>query len=321
MIERNLAEQILFFLIGEGADTLRILSGYATPNMASWLIKNLQEKKLGPIKIQLVIGMTVYNGMSVDVHKGFVELHKNHYPWQSQFSCGYVYEQPPVHSNLYVWSREDEPIKAFTGSMEFLQNSFVSGRLELAEECDVKRASDYFDAVEAKSIYCDNSEVEEYVVIKKQHPFLDEEGETQIQLSGEGVTHVTLSLLSRTGEVGMKSGLNWGHRNNRNRNEAYIPLLSKMANSGFFPLKKQHFMARTDDGCNLILRVEQANNKAITTPMSNALLGEYFRRRLGLANGAFVSLSDLKNYGRTDVTFYKIDDETFYMDFSVNEDV
>lgn len=76
MIERNLAEQILFSPIGEGADTLRILSGYATPNMASWLIKNLQEKKLGPIKIQLVIGMTVYNGMSVDVHKGFVELQK-----------------------------------------------------------------------------------------------------------------------------------------------------------------------------------------------------------------------------------------------------
>ena len=79
--------------------------------MASWLIKNLQEKKLEPIKIQLVIGMTVYNGMSVDVHKGFVELQKNHYPWQSQFSCGYVYEQPPVYFNLYVWSREDEPIK------------------------------------------------------------------------------------------------------------------------------------------------------------------------------------------------------------------
>ena len=51
--------------------------------------------------------------------------------------------------------------------------------------------------------------------------------------------------------------------------------------------------------------------------MSNALLGEYFRGRIERANGAYVSLQDLEVYGRTDVTFYKIDDEEYYMDFSV----
>ena len=62
--------------------------------------------------------------------------------------------------------------------------------------------------------------------------------------------------------------------------------------------------------------MEQQNDKAITTPASNAQLGEYFRNRLGLANGANVHTSDLKAYGRTDVVFYKIDDEQYYMDFS-----
>ena len=126
--------------------------------------------------------------------------------------------------------------------------------------------------------------------------------------------------MSREGNVGKKSGLNWGQRNKRNRNEAYIPLPSKIAKSGFFPLDKKHFMAKTDDGHNLILRVEQAGNKAITTPMSNALLGEYFRGRLGLANGSYISMQDLITYGRTDVTFFKIDDEEYYMDFSVNKE-
>lgn len=42
------------------------------------------------------------------------------------------------------------------------------------------------------------------------------------------------------------------------------------------------------------------------------------RNRLGLANGQYVTRQDLERYGRTDVDFYKIDEETFYMDFSVN---
>ena len=66
-----------------------------------------------------------------------------------------------------------------------------------------------------------------------------------------------------------------------------------------------------------VIEEEQQNDKAITTPASNALLGEYFRNRLGLANGAYVTAADLRSYGRTDVTFIKIDEEHYYMDFSI----
>ena len=110
-------------------------------------------------------------------------------------------------------------------------------------------------------------------------------------------------------------------RNKRNKNQAYIPLPRKIAKSGFFPLNDQHFTARTDDGHILVLRVEQQGDKAITTPLSNAQLGEYFRNRLGLANGAYVNKQDLLNYGRADVTFYKIDDEEFFLDFSVRKEL
>ena len=65
------------------------------------------------------------------------------------------------------------------------------------------------------------------------------------------------------------------------------------------------------------MRVEQQNDKAITTPLNNSQIGEYFRRRLGVANGAYISRIDLENYGRTNVVFYKLDEEQFYMDFSV----
>lgn len=91
----------------------------------------------------------------------------------------------------------------------------------------------------------------------------------------------------------------------------------QIARTEFFPLDKKHFSVLTDDGKQLILRVEQQNDKAITTPLNNSLLGEYFRNRLGIANGEFVKTSDLLSYGRTDVTFYKLDEEQFIMDFSV----
>ena len=147
-----------------------------------------------------------------------------------------------------------------------------------------------------------------------EHLILKRAGEADDALN---VPQVTLSFLTKTGETGTRSGINWGQRDKREPNQAYIRLPAHIARTKFFPLDKQHFTVTTDDEKQLILRVEQQGNKAITTPSNNSLLGEYFRNRLGLANGAYVTADDFKKYGRSDVTFYKIDDEQFFMDFSV----
>lgn len=321
MISRNIAQRLLFSPINYGADTLLILTGYASPNMASWLIKSQHDRRLQPIDIRLVVGMTSYDGLSLSAHEGFKELHgKSYGSNMSRFQCSYVYDtEMPVHANLYIWTKQDNPIFAFTGSPDFMQSAFLSGRQEIVENCDPAEALQFFNEIEAKSIFCNHSEVEEYVILHGKHDILDEEG--KLTLSGEGIVKATLPLLSRSGDIGEKSGLNWGQRNKRNKNQAYIPLPSAIAKSGFFPLNKQHFIVRTDDGHILVLRVEQQGNKAITTPLSNAQLGEYFRNRLGLANGAYVHKQALLDYGRTDVTFYKIDDEEFFFDFSVHKEL
>ena len=59
----------------------------------------------------------------------------------------------------------------------------------------------------------------------------------------------------------------------------------------------------------------QANGKAIQTPYNKSLMGEYFRKRLGVPLGEPVKMEHLLKYGRTDIDFYKIDDENYYMDF------
>lgn len=60
-----------------------------------------------------------------------------------------------------------------------------------------------------------------------------------------------------------------------------------------------------------------AQDKAIHTTKSNSIFGKYFRERLNVPLGNFVVKQDLINYGRTDVKICKIDDETYFMDFSV----
>lgn len=318
VIYKNLAKEILFDPLEKSVDKLCIISGYATPNMASWFMKNLSGKINRGIDLELIVGMIPYDGLSVAVHEGFKELMTEKLPEEiHKFQCSYVCENVPVHTKLYIWLKNNMPVLAFTGSANFTQTAFGRGRREYMVPCDAKDAYEYYLNIEKDTIFCNHFEVEDYVVLRPTHPILDIENHPQTNLEGAGVGTVTLSLLSKTGETGTKSGLNWGQRNNRNKNEAYIPLPAPIARTGFFPLEKRHFTVITDDGHQLILRVEQENNKAITTPLSNAQLGEYFRNRLGKANGEYIWRKDLESYGRTNVTFYKLDEEQFYMDFSI----
>lgn len=318
MYFHDLDKVVFFNPIKQDVNRLCILSGYATPNMASWLIKNISDRLARPINISLIVGMIPYDGLSISVHEGFKELLEEKLPQNIQgFTCSYVYDNAPVHSKIYIWLKDDVPIVAYTGSADFTQNAFSLRKRENLLECDPVIAYEYYKKVENDSIYCNHAEIEDHIILYPTHPILDNENNPTGSLSGAEIESVTLSLLAKNGDIGTKSGLNWGQRKGRNKNQAYIPLPISIAKSGFFPLNKQHFTVVTDDHHQLILRVEQQFDKAVTTPLSNDQLGEYFRNRLGLANGQFVTKDDLINYGRSDVTFYKLDEEQYYLDFSI----
>lgn len=316
MITGDITKSILFDPILTGADKLLILSSYATPNMASWYMKQLQEKKTDAVDISIIVGMTPFDGISIPAHQGFVSLH-NVYTSKSvrSFSCSYLSDNPPEHSNLYIWLKGEKPERAFVGSADFTQNAFISSRREIMEECSPSEAFEYFCDVESRSCYCNHSEIDDMIIIRNNHPILDDEAELIGRISCGSVDSVRLSLLTNKGVVAGTSGLNWGQRDKRNHNEAYIRIPIQIARQDFFPTDR-HFTVLTDDGHQLILRVEQQNNKALTTPMNNSLLGEYFRNRLNLPNGHPVTREDLELYGRTDVVFARIDEELYYMDFS-----
>jgi hypothetical protein len=114
-----------------------------------------------------------------------------------------------------------------------------------------------------------------------------------------------------------RSGLNWGQRPRRNQNQAYLKVPSAEQQNGFFPDKGINFNVTCDDGRKFICKRAQGDyGKAIETPHNNAILGEYFRMRIGVESGEAVLLSDLLAYGRTNVDIFKDDHLEYYLDFS-----
>ena len=265
--------------------------------------------------------MTCRDGLSKTNHRGFQDLVKN--DLSGIFSCSYLVNHPPVHSKVYTWVFDKEPLVAFAGSANYSQQAFIgNSQREVTTECDPKTAYNYYNSLIDETIYCDHQEAEEVITLYNDNRAVSStknavEEESENYNTVHGLEHIQISLINRYGEISQRSGLNWGQRDNREPNQAYIPLKSDVYRTSFFPPRTQHFTIHTDDGKILICTRAQENGKAIHTPHNNSLIGEYFRFRLGVANGNTVTMADLTGYGRTDIDFYKIDEENYFMDFSV----
>lgn len=319
MLTNHLFDEVMLKPIQLGADTLHIVSGYATPTMAVQHLDALHEVRPTSIELSLVVGMTPLDGIYAPHHAGFQELSGSPQDKYGRFSCSYIMRgKPPVHAKVYVWSRGHQPVVAYTGSANYTRTAFFGRQREVLVECDPIAAKNYYDALAAAdTVWCTHSEVGDHVVIETDRRIRVVEDTESDPPANE--QRITCSLLQQNGEMHTAAGLNWGQRAHRNPNQAYIPVPVAARHSKFFPPRGTPFTIQTDDGRALIAVIAQDDGKAIETPTNNSLLGEYFRGRLGVANGAFVKKEDLERYGRTSVTFSKIDDddETYFMDFSV----
>lgn len=321
----NLFEKILIEPTSEGADSLYIVSGYATSAMAFHHLNHLRNKNSN-IKIDLLIGMCPLDGIASSNHRGFQNLMENEFP--SHFSCSYLTRIPPAHSKIYIWLNNENPYLSYIGSANYTQTAFIRGQREILTECSPKKAFIYYEKLLSESIFCNHHEAENFVKIfndkffirkkKAREIFQDIPGVLELDYNTMGLQYVEVSLLDNYGNLPERSGLNWGQRPEEKRepNQAYIRLSSKIYKSDFFPPRGVHFTILTDDSKVLICSRAQENGKAIHTPHNNSLIGEYFRNRLGVNFGVPVKKDDLLKYGRNTVLFYKIDDETYLMDFS-----
>jgi HKD family nuclease len=334
MITSNLFEEVLIKPVNEGADKLLIVSGYATSAMAFHHLEQIKSQDKN-IEIQLIVGMAIQDGLSLTNHRGFQQLVEEDF--LGQFICSYIFSRPAVHSKVFVWLKKNKPIFAYTGSANYTQNAFIRKQKEVLAECNPEIALDYFQEQAKNSIYCTHIDAENLVQIfsdkqirQKTSVNIDATPEQKEQMqivAGIGnlneLESVCISLLASrgpfNGQLAPRSGLNWGQRPEYKRepNQAYIRVPKTVADLKFFPERGVNFTILTDDNKILTAVIEQDNAKAITTPQNNSLIGIYFRNRLDSALDELVPTEKLISYGRTDVCFYKVDDETYYMDFSV----
>lgn len=237
MLKNNSTQKILFTPLKKEVDELYILSAYATPNMLSWYMKNIYHKTAVPIKINLIVGMVPFDNLSVSVHEGFQSIVSSELPHEvASVKCSYVIDKPAEHANLFIWCKAGQPVTAFMGSANFVQSSFVGRhRNDLMNVCNPEEAINYYNSVIPRTVYCNHAEIEEYIILRPTHPVLDLECNLVDEL--DEYDSITLSLVTKSGEPGTRSGLNWGQRRGREPNQAYIPLPSKIAKSGFFRLK------------------------------------------------------------------------------------
>ena len=315
MLSENLYRDILLAPAKKGADTLYIVSGYASAGMAHQHIRAVQESlgsKEPPIHVNLIVGMGVKDGIAKSTHLGFVSLTER--TLKQAFTCGYVMQPPQIHAKVYAWFRGDKPMAGYVGSANYTQAGFLRSQREVMTPEDPRVIREYHKMVSEESCFCTHSDVQGIVREDNLSVFTGEE----IPVSPPAEETATTSFLDADGNLPRRSGLNWGQRPEQKRepNQAYIPVPAKVYNSGFFPPREDHFTLHTDDGQAIICACRQQRGKAIQSPGNNSIIGEYFRRRLGVPLGEPVVKADLEKYGRFDIVFHKIDDDNYYMDFS-----
>lgn len=311
------------------ANRLLIVSGYATPSMASYHLEKLVNLAGAPFSVDILVGMGKRDGILRTQKEGFENISQEY----ANLNCKYIISGMPVHSKVYSWCMDNDPICGFIGSANYTQTAFLGkNQREILGEYDAQACKMYFETLQPDAAEINDFRVEELLNEHSEMRRVQRPSEVPLEATThsavdvppptlEGST-VKLGFLKKDGSLpDGASGLNWGQRKGRNPNQAYIPIKAEVARKRFFPPKGQHFTVITDDNRVLICTTAQdsgveGQGKAIETPRNNSLLGEYFRYRLGLSNGEKILLEHLQRYGRTDVSFSKIDDETYFMDFS-----
>lgn len=304
-----------------GADELRILSGYASPECARHHVTVLASLGLS-VEICLIVGMSGESGVNIDVHRNWLEL-LDEVADSAKIDLRYMPRGTSDHSKTYVWLKEGRAFAAWTGSANYSDKGFgLSGetRVETLTAVSPSEALGVLDKALARSVSSAVAEHDALVdffrvtQVEVREPTTSEAVEL---VPDSNLPRVSLPLVqARSGEVhNPGAGLNWGHRGARNRAEAYIPVPSEVQGSDFFPPPGVHFTVRTSDGHAMTMVRAQQNGKALETTNDNSIIGRYLREKLGLAPDALVTTGDLERFGSKHVDFIRLPDDTYVLEF------
>lgn len=321
LISENLFERVLLEPAKRGARELFVVSGYASASMVTKHFEVVSKELSMDLSIDLHIGMSGRDGLSRNTLLGLQSIPRQ--IGERSFNCSLTVRGESNHSKIYVWCDESGPKEAFLGSSNYTQLGFGISQSslthkEICVEVDPIASFDYVMSAAQGGISYKSPDIANFIDLFDEQVVSNEQDNEPMALE-TAQAFVDLPLVmsrpSDQGEVHQKSGLNWGQREGRNHDQAYIPVPSTIAKSKFFPEKGVHFQVVTDDGEAFICTVAQDGDKALETPSDNAILGKYFRKRLGLPSGSFIEKSHLANFGSNMVRIYKDTDDCYRLSF------
>ena len=322
MIIEDLYEVALRAPERNGGDTLYIVSGYASPTFAYRHIEDLISEET---KINLIIGMSCHNAQIKQFQSMVQEF-------EGRFNVYYIDTQPKVHCKMYGWYGGGKPTIGFVGSANYSQEGLLDNKPQMNQlsRANPMEIKGYFDDLLLRA-----TPISELVKSGENLPLAIGINKDGVMWSNNGRT-VTISFLTRSGQTPKTDGLNWGQPVGTKRrpfydeyrpsmDQACLKFPKKAQDANFVPWlgngheNKITFSLTTDDGHTFTYcRRQGQNGKQISTDSEQFKIGQYFRKRLGLNLGEFVTKEHLEEYGRTDYTLHKVDDETFILDFSAN---
>ncbi len=323
-------------------NSLKIITAFTDCERISTHLIALQEGMKGNrftkgITVEIILGMTK-SSLSQKKHEDICRLIRyiNGTKGMPKISCRYICNGPEVHSKIYIWNSPDRdvkelPVKAYCGSLNYTMNAFYKRR-ESVCMCNAVRAYQYYKELLPNTIDCFDPDVSEKIRNVINHGAEDymepdnSEKDYMLYDKSEPIATLSVSLLKADGsDTGYGSGINWGIRKNgtrRDQNQAYIPYNHKDKIEGFFPDRETEedencpmFKVITKDFGAFHMRMAQQGNKALHSVESNAILGEWIRKRIGAPSGGYVTKQMLELYGKTYVTFRKYEDGTYLLDF------
>ena len=349
-ITSNFDEPVLFAParkeMNNPCDSLRIVTAFTDCERISTHMIQLSEgmknnRLTKGISVEIILGMTK-SSLSQKKHEDIQRLIRfiNEAKGMPKVSCRYICNGPEVHSKVYLWSYKDAisigtedkiPWKAYCGSLNYTMNAFYKRR-ESVSRCDAMLAYEYYKELLPDTIDCFDpmaSERLKNVVNNGPEDFEAPDNSERDYLIYDGkepIATIDVSLLRADGsDTGYGSGINWGIRKNgtkRNQNQAYIPYNHKDKVPGFFPDRENPddencpmFKVLTKDFGSFHMRMAQQGNKALHSVESNAILGEWIRKKIGAPEGGYVTKQMLENYGRTTVRFRKYAEGIYLLDF------
>ena len=289
------------------------------------------------MSVEILLGMTK-SSLSQKKHEDICRMVKflNDSRDMPRISCRYISQGAEVHSKVYIWSQFDKnleelPYIAYCGSLNYTMNAFYKRR-ESVSMCNNLEAYWYYKELLEDTVDCfDPSVIEKLKNITNNtiDNFVEPDNSEKDYLVYDNMIPIgtlNVSLLTADGSgTGYGSGINWGIRRNgtrRNQNQAYIRYNSNDRVDGFFPDRINPddencpmFKVITKDFGSFHMRMAQQGNKALHSVESNAILGEWIRKRIGAPSGGFVTKEMLELYGKTYVTFRKYSDGTYLLDF------